>query len=411
MPEKKIKVLTIFGTRKELTKLYPVIDRLRAADDIESIVVTTSQHPEDFDDLYALFKITPDHDLNLKRDRKSLSDITNLALSGIEPLLKLHKPDLVLVQGESTTAFIGALAAFYNKIPVGHVGAGERTFVKTDPYPEEVNRRLVSTLSDLHFVFHAGNVEYLIHEGAIPRNVFVTGNTIIDAILAIARKKRNTLVKHISPDDLNTFKTILVTAHKKENWGRPLHNLCTALIDLTRAYPDIQIAFPLKYTSEVRDAAFKLLKKKERIHLLDQLPFEAFVEAMAKSLLIITDSDCIKEEGVALKKPVLVFGKAGPSLEELKPDGVKQVGSKTENIVLEASKLIEDQLAYQRMIAGSSPFGDGHAADRIVKAIRSHFGLGERPKDFKFDTDTQKRSKAQGTRQKLKEIRPSTMVH
>jgi UDP-N-acetylglucosamine 2-epimerase (non-hydrolysing) len=201
----------------------------------------------------------------------------------------------------------------------------------------------------------------------------------------------------------------LVTAHKKENWGKPLKNLCTALVDLTRAYPDIQIAFPLKYTSEVRDTAFKLLKKKERIHLLDQLPFEAFVEAMAKSLLIITDSDCIKEEGVALKKPVLVFGEAGPSLEELKPDGVKQVGSKTENIVLEASKLIEDQLAYQRMIAGSSPFGDGHAADRIVKAIRSHFGLGERPKEFKAKSDVNSNRRPARAPQTVKFPKPAAV--
>jgi UDP-N-acetylglucosamine 2-epimerase (non-hydrolysing) len=288
------------------------------------------------------------------------------------------------VQGESTTAFIGALAAFYNKIPVGHIGAGERTFIKTDPYPQEVNRRLVSTLSDLHFVFNAKNIEYLIHEGALPRNVFVTGDTIIDAILAIARRKRNTLVKHIPPDDLNTFKTILVTAHKKENWGKPLQNLCTALIDLTRAYPDIQMAFPLKYTSEVRDTAFKLLKNKERIHLLDQLPFEAFVEAMAKAQLIITDSDCIREEGVALRKPVLVFGEGQGPAAGRPVEGVRTAGSKTEDIVVEASLLIENPGAARNIKAGSSPFGDGHAAERIVQAIRSHFGMGERPQDFKL---------------------------
>jgi UDP-N-acetylglucosamine 2-epimerase (non-hydrolysing) len=178
MAEKKIKILTVFGTRKEFIKLYPVLDRLKAAEDIESIIVTTSQHQEAFEDLYALFKLEPDHDLNLRRGRTYLSDITNLALSGIEPLLKLHKPDIVLVQGESTTAFIGALAAFYNKIPVGHIGAGERTFIKTDPYPEEINRRLVSTLSDLHFVFNAKNTEYLIHEGAIPKNIYITGNPV-----------------------------------------------------------------------------------------------------------------------------------------------------------------------------------------------------------------------------------------
>ena len=411
MPEKKIKILSIFGTRKELIKLYPLLEKLKAADDIESIVVTTNQHPEDFDDLYTLFNIAPDQDLILKRDKKYLSDITNLALSGIEPLLKLYNPDLVLVQGESTTSFMGALAAFYNKIPVGHIGAGERTFIKMEPYPEEVNRRLVSTLSDLHFVFNDKNTQYLIHQGAIPKNIFVTGNTIIDSILGIACKKRNTLVKHIPPDDLNTYKTILVTAHKRENWGKPLENLCAALEDLTQAYPDIQIAFPLKYTSEVRDTVFKLLKNKERIHLLDQLPFESFVEAMDRSHLIITDSDCIKEEGLALKKPVLVFGEGKGLSDEKQIEGVKQVGSKTENIVIEASRLIEDSEAYQRMVADTSPFGDGRAAERIVQAIRSHFELGERPKDFKLATDKQKKSKAQGSRQKVREIRPGASVH
>ena len=281
-----------------------------------------------------------------------------------------------------------------------------------EPYPQEVNRRLVSALSDLHFVFNGGNVQYLIHGGAIPKNIFVTGNTIIDSILSIARRKKNTLARHIPPDDLNTFRTILVTAHKKENWGKPLENLCGALIDLTRAYPDIQIAFPLKYTSEVRDTASKLLKKKERIHLLDQLPVEAFVEGMARSHLIITDSDCIREEGLALKKPVLVFGEGKKGLSDDKPiEGVKPIGSKTDNIVIEASKLIEDAVAYRRMIADHSPFGDGHAAERIVKAVKSHFKLGERPRDFKPKTPTEERSKVQGPRQKVKEIRPGAAVH
>jgi UDP-N-acetylglucosamine 2-epimerase (non-hydrolysing) len=261
-----------------------------------------------------------------------------------------------------------------------------------EPYPQEVNRRLVSALSDLHFVFNAGNVQYLIHGGAIPRNIFVTGNTIIDTILGIARRKKKTLARHISPDDLNTYKTILVTAHKKENWKKPLGNLCAALEDLTQAYPDIQIAFPLKYTAEVRDTAFRLLKNKERIHLLDQLPVEAFVEAMAGSHLIITDSDCVREEGLALKKPVLVFGEARAPLSEDQPIvGLKAVGSKTDNIVIEASKLIEDTLAHQRMVPAHSPFGDGRAAERIVKAIRSHFKLGERPRDFKPKGDVKDR--------------------
>jgi UDP-N-acetylglucosamine 2-epimerase (non-hydrolysing) len=389
MAEKKIKILTIFGTRKEFIRLYPVLDKLTADDDLENIVVTTSQYQEELEDLYALFNIMPDQDLNLRRNRNSLSDITNLALSGLEPLLKRHQPDLVLVQGESTSAFVGALAAFYNKIPVAHNGAGVRTFKKLEPYPEEVNRRLVSTLSDLHFVANSQNTEYLLHEGALPKNIFVTSNTIIDSILSITRKKRNTLVRYIPPDDLNTFKTILVTSHKKANWGKPLKNLCAALVDLTQAYPDIQIAFPLKFSSDVRDSVYKFLNNKERIHLLDQLPYEAFVEAMVRSHLIITDSDCIVEEGLAVRKPVLLFREKTKSIDNNLSGSVKIIGLKRAGIVVETSRLIEDQNIYGNLVAEINLFGDGHAAERIVQAIRHHFGMGEHPKDFKPKTQAQ----------------------
>ena len=389
MPEKKIKILTIFGTRKELIRLYPILDKLKTDDEFASIVVTTSQLQEEMNDLYKLFNIKPDHDLNLRRNQDSLSDITNLALSGLEPLLKHNQPDLVLVQGESTSAFVGALAAFYNKIPVGHNGAGVRTFKKLEPYPQEVNRRLVSTLSDLHFAANSQNTEYLLHEGAIPNNVFITGDTIVDSVLSISRKERNTLCKHIPPDDLNTFRTILVTCHKKANWGKPLKNLCAGLIDLAQAYPDIQIAFPLKFNSDVRDTVFQFLNNKERIHLLDQLPYGAFVEAMARSCLIITDSDCIMEEGLALRKPVLLLREKTEPIGSHLAGSVKMIGLKRASIVVETSRLIEDQNASRNIIAEFSLGGDGHAAERIVQAIRCHFGMGKRPKDYKSKTQVQ----------------------
>jgi UDP-N-acetylglucosamine 2-epimerase (non-hydrolysing) len=382
MAEKKIKILTVFGTRKEFIKLYPVLDRLNAAEDIESIIVTTSQHQEAFEDLYALFKLEPDHDLNLRRGRTYLSDITNLALSGIEPLLKLHKPDIVLVQGESTTAFIGALAAFYNKIPVGHIGAGERTFIKTDPYPEEINRRLVSTLSDLHFVFNAKNTEYLIHEGAIPKNIYVTGNPIIETLFSVARRNSNTLCKHISPDDLKALKMILVTCHKKENRGASLADLCQALLDLTQAYSDIQIVFPMQNDADIREVVLKNLANSERILLLDPLPYSTFVEAMAQSHLIITDSDCTAEEGRALKKPVVLFKEAGKTEGQAIDEGVGPTGPTRENLVIETSRLLEDRTAYKKMIGRNQPNGEAHASERVVQAIRHYFDLAERPEDY-----------------------------
>jgi UDP-N-acetylglucosamine 2-epimerase (non-hydrolysing) len=382
MAKKKVKILTIFGTRKELIRLYPVLDRLKADEDFGSVVVGTSQYQEAFDDLYDLFGITPDHDLCLRRNPNAFADITNLALSGLEPLLKHHQPHLVLVQGESTSAFIGALAAFYNKMPVAHNGAGVRTFKKMAPYPEEVNRRMVSTLSDLHFAVNSQNSEYLLYEGAIPKNIFITGDTIIDSILSVARRKRNTLCRHISPDDLDAYKMVLVTCHRKENWGKPLKNLCGALVDLTQAYPDIQIAFPLKFNPEVRETVFKILDKRERIHLLDQLPYAAFVEAMVRSHLIITDSDCIVEEGLAVRKPVLLFREKEETTGSHLAGCVKPIGLKRASIVVETSRLIEDQNIARNLIAEFNMGGDGHAAERIVQSIRHHFGLARRPGDY-----------------------------
>ena len=383
MPEKKIRILSIFGTRKELIKLYPVMEKLKTDQDFESVIVTTSELQEEFDDLYSLFKMTPDHDLNLKRDKKHLSDITNLALSGLEPLLKHHQPDLVLVQGDSTSAFVGALAAFYNKIPVAHNGAGVRTFKKMDPYPEEVNRRLIDSLSDLFFTANSQNTHCLLHGGAIPNNIVIAGDTIVDSILDISRRKANTLCRHIPPDDLNTYKTILVTSHKKANWGEPLKNLCAALVDIIQAYPDIQIAFPLKFSADVRDTVYKILKNRERIHLLDQLPFEAFVEAMSKSQLIITDSDCILEEGFALQKPVLLFRDKTDSMDNEVTDSVRAIGLKRASIVLETSPFLENSNESNNLVAEIIPSGDGHAADRIVQAIKHYFGRAEHPKDYK----------------------------
>ena len=382
MPEEKIKIMTIFGTRKELIRLCPVLEKLKNDPLAESTIVTTSQLQEEIDDLYTLFGIRPDHDLNLRRSSTSLADITNLALSGLEPLMKHNQPDLVLVQGESTSAFVGALAAFYHKIPVAHNGAGVRTFNKLEPFPEEVNRRLVSTLSDLHFASMAQEKQFLLHEGAVPNNVFVTGNSIMDSILDTVRRKRNLLCKYMSPDDIDAFKMILVTSHKKANWGEPLKDLCLALIDLTLAYPDIQFAFPLKFNSDVRDTVCQTLKNRERIHLLDEMPYEAFVEAMVRSYLIITDSDCIVEEGIALRKPALLLQKKTGQKGCILPGGIKQIGLKREGIVIETSRLIEELNASKNLYTEFGLSGDGHTAERIVQAIKFYFGRAERPRDY-----------------------------
>ena len=260
-----------------------------------------------------------------------------------------------------------------------------------EPYPQEVNRRLVSTLSDLHFVSMAQSTEYLLHEGALPNHVFITGNSIMDSILDTVRQKRNSLYKYISPDDINAYKMVLVTSHKKANWGEPLKDLSLSLIDLSQAYPDIQFAFPLKFDSDVRDTVTEILKNKERIHLLDPMPYEAFVEAMARSYLIITDSDCIAEEGLALRKPVLLFQKKNGQKGYHLAGGVKQIGLKRAGIVEETSRLIEAPNASKNLFAEFSISGDGHAAERIVQAIKYYFGHAERPIDYqpKFQGQTE----------------------
>jgi UDP-N-acetylglucosamine 2-epimerase (non-hydrolysing) len=382
MTQKKHKILSIFGTRPEVIKLYPVLAEMDKDENFESVAVSTSQHREMIDDLFGLFNITPNHDLNIIRKKQHLADISTLALSGLDPLMKQHKPDLVLIQGDTTTAFIGAMAAFYNQIPVGHVEAGLRSFNKKHPYPEEVNRKLISVVADLHFAPTGQNAQYLIEEGAVPDNVFVTGNTVIDALLYTVNRNSNTLSRYLSPEIWKSHRMVLVTSHRRENWGRPLENLCRALVDLTLAFPDIQIVYPVHLNPNVRETVYGILSDRERIHLLEPLTYETFVEAMARSHLIITDSGGIQEEGPSLRKPILVFRKVTERPEGLSTGGVKLVGLERQAIVMEASRLLEDPQAYRAMTADHNPYGDGHAAGRITRAIKYYFGMAERPEDF-----------------------------
>ena len=383
MSEKRFKILTIFGTRPEVIKLFPVLRYLEKDVNFESIVVSTSQHREMIEDLFVLFGIEPDYDLHIIQPNQSLVDISTRALAGLDPLLKERQPDLVLVQGDTTTAFIGSLAAFYNKIPVGHVEAGLRSFNKFHPYPEEINRKLISAVCDLHFAPTAQNAEYLYNESVKPNNVFITGNTVIDALLWVADQNRNTLNNYLSSNVLNDHRLILVTAHRRENWDGPLENLCNALIEIAASYPDVQIVYPVHLNPNVRKTVFSILDNHERIHLLDPISYEPFVEAMVKSHIIITDSGGIQEEGPSLGKPILVFRKVTERPEGLATGGVKLVGLKKETVVNEASRLLDDPQTYQSMIAEYNPYGDGHAAQRILKAIKYFLNIGTRPRDFK----------------------------
>lgn len=380
--------MTIFGTRPEVIKVYPVLDALAKNGLFRSVIVSTSQHREMIDDLLKLFSIKLDHDLNIIQENQSLVDISNRALSGLDPLLKQYQPDLVLIQGDTTTAFIGALAAFYHKIPVGHVEAGLRSFDKMHPYPEEINRRLISLVTDLHFAPTMQNAQNLHRERIDPSKVFVTGNTVIDSLLYIASRNRQRLNDYLPTEALNSHRLVLVTAHRRENWGVPLQNLCYALKDLTHTFSDVEIVYPVHLNPNVRKTVFTMLANEKRIHLLDPLPYEPFVEAMSKAYLIITDSGGIQEEGPSLRKPILVFRKVTERPEGLATGGVKLIGLQRETVVREASRLLEDKSAYQSMIADHNPYGDGHAAQRIVQAILHYFNLGPRPNDFDLTNQT-----------------------
>jgi UDP-N-acetylglucosamine 2-epimerase (non-hydrolysing) len=386
MQRRKLTFFTIFGTRPEVIKLFPVLESLRQSVKARSIIVSTSQHREMIEDLLALFSIKPDHDLNIMTENQSLIDISTRALVGLDPLLKRHQPDLVLVQGDTTTAFIGALSAFYRKIPVGHVEAGLRSFNKMHPYPEEINRKLISTVCDLHFAPTFQNAGNLQKEGIDPGKIFVTGNTVIDSLLNIANKNRNTLSNYLPLETLNSNRLILVTAHRRENWGKPLENLCYALRDVVRSHSDVEIIYPVHLNPNVRKTAFAILTNQERIHILEPLPYEPFIEAMAKAYLIITDSGGVQEEGPSFHKPILVFRKVTERPEGIATGGVKLIGLERENVVREASCLLEDSDAYQRMTSSHNPYGDGNAGQRIVQAIFHYFDQADRPEDFRAES-------------------------
>ena len=391
---KSIKVLTVFGTRPEVIKCFPVLRELQENESFESIVVSTAQHREMIEDLLRLFSIKPDHDLNVIQPNQSLVDISTRVMARLDPVLKQHQPDLVLVQGDTTTAFIGALAAFFHKIPVGHVEAGLRSFDKMQPYLEEINRRLISTVGDLHFAPTVENAQNLHEEGIDDSKVFVTGNTVIDSLLHVAARNSGKLNSYLRPQDFESRRLILVTAHRRENWGKPLENLCNALKDLVQLHQDIEVVYPVHLNPNVRKIAFPILSNQERIHLLDPLPYEPFVEAMAQAHLIITDSRGIQEEGPSLKKPILVFRSVTERNEGIGAGGVKLIGLKRQNVVSEVSRLLEDDAACRQMVATHNPYGDGEAGARVVQAILHYFERTDRPEGFVVDEELQRRSNA-----------------
>jgi UDP-N-acetylglucosamine 2-epimerase (non-hydrolysing) len=372
----RIKVMPIFGTRPEAIKMAPVVRALSADKNFELVITVTAQHREMLDQFLQFFEMQPRYDLNIMREGQTLADITSRAVEGIEKVLRGEKPDLVVVQGDTTTAFVGALVAYYHKIPCGHIEAGLRTGDKFAPFPEEINRKLIGAIADLHFAPTLRAKENLLREGIPEQNIFVTGNTVVDALLW-------TLQRLPEPNRTSEGqRMILVTAHRRENWGEPMERICRALCLIADKFPDVQIVFPMHKNPVVREVAYRFMGEHDRIKLCEPPDYFDFVRLMRDAYLIVTDSGGVQEEAPTLGKPVLVLREKTERPEAVEAGVVKVIGTDEERIVAEVSRLLSDESAYRAMQRPVNPYGDGKAAMRIKQAILHFFGKAERPAEF-----------------------------
>ena len=374
----KVKVMTVFGTRPEAIKMAPLALELAKRPEFEAICCVTAQHREMLDSVLDIFGLRPDYDLNVMEPRQTLSTITSKCLNGMDRVLEAAKPDLVLVHGDTSTTFAGALAAFYHKIPVGHVEAGLRTYDKWSPFPEEVNRKLVGTIADLHFCPTVSNRNNLAQEN-ITNGVFLTGNTVIDAL-------QTTVVKdfHFSDVDLNRLdyinqKVILVTCHRRENYGQPMTNIMTALRRVADTFPETELVYPVHLSPVVQEAAHKYLDNHPRIHLIAPLSVDEMHNLMARCHMVMTDSGGLQEEAPALGKPVLVLRRETERPEAVAAGTVRLAGVEEETIFQMAAQLLSNREEYDKMAHAANPYGDGRACCRIADAVAWHFGLRETP--------------------------------
>ena len=379
---KRIKVLSVFGTRPEAIKMIPLVQELGRRDGLESLCAVTAQHRQMLDSVLEIFSLKPDYDLNIMEPRQSLYTITAKALTGMEGVLEAAKPDLVLVHGDTSTTFVGALAAFYAKIPVGHVEAGLRTYDKYSPFPEEMNRNLVSRIATLHFCPTEANVENLRREG-ITEGVYQTGNTVIDALQTTVKADYAFAEPALSGLDFGKKRVILVTCHRRENYGQPMENIMTALAEIARTHSDVELVYPVHLSPVVQECAGRNLGGIENVHLIDPLAADEMHNLMARCHLVLTDSGGLQEEAPALGKPVLVLRRETERPEAVEAGTVKLAGVERSDIVDMTHTLLADPGAYRAMAHAVNPYGDGSACRRIADAILWHFGRGEKPEDFR----------------------------
>ncbi|MDR7485874.1 MAG: UDP-N-acetylglucosamine 2-epimerase (non-hydrolyzing) [Armatimonadota bacterium] len=373
--------MTVFGTRPEAVKMAPVVARLRESPEFVPVVVATAQHREMLDQVLRLFAITPDCDLDIMLPEQSLFDIAVRALERLDPVMAQVRPAMVLVQGDASSTMLGALAAFYHRIPIGHVEAGLRTRDKYRPFPEEVNRRLTTVLADLHFAPTPAARANLLREGVAPERIVVTGNTVIDALLEVAGRADVDLPAGLPP--LDDRRMLLVTTHRRENWGEPLRQIYLALLDLLEGFPDVTVVFSVHPNPAVRRIAEDVLGAHPRAHLIEPPDYGPFVRLMARAHLILTDSGGVQEEAPSLGTPVLVLRDVTERPEGVDAGAVEIVGTSRQRIVERAGRLLADPAARAAMAGVRNPYGDGRAAGRILQALRVWFGMSDqRPDEF-----------------------------
>ena len=378
----KLRIMSVFGTRPEAIKMAPLVKELSGREEIESICCVTAQHREMLDSVLEVFGLTPDWDLDIMTPRQTLSTITSKCLTGMDEAIDALKPDLILVHGDTSTTFAGALSAFYHKVPVGHVEAGLRTYDKYSPYPEEMNRKLVTAIADLYFCPTESNRRNLEREG-ITENIFVTGNTVIDALKTTVVKDYHFTTEILNDLPYDSKKIALVTCHRRENYGQPMEDIMSALAHIARTHPDTILVYPVHLSPVVQECAKQHLEGIENVRLTAPLSAGEMHNLMARCCLVLTDSGGLQEEAPALGKPVLVLRRETERPEAVEAGTAKLAGVAYDDIVSMADQLLTDPAAYAAMARAVNPYGDGQACRRIADAILWHFGRGPRPEDFR----------------------------
>ena len=378
----KKRIAIIFGTRPEAIKCVPVIEEFKKHEDLfDPLIIVTAQHREMLDQVLDMFLIRPHIDLNIMQENQSLGGLAANVVRTIDRTLKDCNPDLVLVQGDTTTTFVSALAAFYNKIPVGHIEAGLRTFNKQHPFPEEINRQLTSVVTDIHFAPTQRAVNNLISLGVVRDRIFLTGNTVVDALLYIKNHIENIILPVALTD---AKKMILVTAHRRENFDQPIKNICTAIKQLIELRDDVEVIYPVHLNPNIKGPVFEQLSGIERVHLIPVQSYGSFVKLMSRAHIILSDSGGVQEEAPSLGKPVLVLRETSERMEAVEAGAVNIVGTNSEIILRETIRLLDNKNLYSKMANIKNPFGDGKAAERIVSGLSYYFGFGGRPSEFEL---------------------------